>query len=253
MSRMVLASALILSAFASPAAADPVVTYLGSLDVYPPVFYDAVAACLAGNTGQPAGSIQTSEIYLSLGVATVFDPLANGCPCNAGFTVTALHMILKNDSPQSVSANVRLALGNSDPRDAYAPETLCFAPTNGPVGSYGYGQYCVGEGMATFPVPGFYEVSFPAPLADCGCIYSSYTQSIVMWLPDRLGYSLKFVIDENPGHCPDFVADTPYWGALNWYEIPEDGNILFWADLECCEPAVANSDESWGVIKSRYR
>ena len=243
---------MILLFWAVPSEAEVEVQYLGNLQAFPVIEHSTTADGIFGNPGQPGGWVTAEEAYGNLGVATTFDPMAGQPLCDAGFTVQALHLVLVKTHSEAETLNTNLAIGDAFLREDYPPDAACFSPTPCPVNSYAYNRYCRGEASIVLEEPGYYEVVFSDDLNDCGCIDTSYTQTITSFLYN-LGWEVYFVTDDNSAHCPDHYAHTYFFGECHWQEFDAPGNLLFWAEVSCCDVPVSTECISWDGLKSYYR
>ncbi len=237
---------------ATMANAEVVVNYIGDLESYPTIEHHTTADGFYGNLGQPGGVVTSEEAYSNLGIATTFDPMAGDAVCDVGFTIEALHMVLVKFNSEPATIYPNLAIGNAFLREDYPPEASCFWPTPCPPGSYNYFRNCYSEATITLDTPGYYEIVFTGDFSDCGCIYTNYTHTIASWIFYMDG-NIRFVTDDNSSHCPDHFASTYFSGACIWREFDAPGNILYWAEVTCCDMPVATEALSWDALKSIYR
>jgi hypothetical protein len=236
---------------AGAAVGEVTVTYLGDMTSYPTVDFSTVYDGVVGNCGQPGGLV-TEPLNTWVGVATTFDPLAGDSPCGDGFTVEVLHMVVAKPTPSPTPFSARFALGNAFLRSNYPPGPACFWPTACPPGSYGYAHYCWHEVDTLMESAGFYEIVFTGDLADCGCISTAYTHSLAIMRHYPDVEPVLLVTDYNPGHCPDHQAVEYFMGSCFWETFEADGNLMFWAEISCCEPPVGAKQASWGTLKALY-
>jgi hypothetical protein len=120
-------------------------------------------------------------------------------------------------------------------------------PTPGPV-------HCSsGLFSVTLPGSGLYDIALPI---NCGCLTM-----------DRV-YLLSFYIDSfscATGTTPDLVLDAgPPALCMNWNNYGAGwidllatyptwpGQLLFFADVDCCTAPVPVEESTWGAIKALY-
>lgn len=169
----------------------------------------------------------------------VFDPLASCAGCQIGFEVTNIHVVLQTaDSCQiEMAVNIEEAVYPSDPE--------CPEP----------GIEWANSGLVSMSIPhaGLWDIVIPV---NCPCLTM-----------DRL-YLIGFYVNSatcEGGGVPDIILDayTPQyctnWNdyGAGWYDLPErytlwTGNLMFFADANCCSPPVPAEHKTWGAIKELY-
>lgn len=233
------------------------IVYLGPLDEWPEIDFSTTAAGIVGRTGQPGHLLDPEESYFAGGVAvhlaTTFDPMASDLPCGVGIQVRAIHVVVaKLGEPSHLLYFQSPSFGDAYLRSMFPPDQECFQPTN--PRNTGYDTYCHGgpridvlEGET-----GFYELIYTDFEPACGCIDMAYTQSLCI---DPLfdSESVWLVTDIAPGHCPDhgLYPTMGLWAV--WYEFEAPGNLVIWAEVDCCETPVATETMSWSSIKGLFR
>ncbi|MBK8166936.1 MAG: hypothetical protein IPK64_13415 [bacterium] len=188
-----------------------------------------------------------------------FDPTVEVPDCTEGFRVLSYHLVLAKTDAAPWTADPMMTLTDGWSLDLIPPGTTCQSPPSGAYGPrYATGWYC-GTSSSSWTsdvnLAGFYELVF-SDLPDGGCVSADYSHvmNVVPWT-----FSLRVVgsrvfpaVDEVPGHCPDHRA-TPNMGYLWWFEFVAPGNIIMWADVTCCEPAVGTIPQKWGSLKAAWR
>ena len=190
-------------------------------------------ACVVGNLNAPAyaivGFVLPPEEY-----KLVFDPTAGCSICPVGIRINNVHILLRT----SQACEVVMAVDVEAVSDS--PECPGMFP----------GIELCNSGLFTVSLPGagLWDVGLPI---DCGCI-----------TVDNL-YLLSFdFVDSSCLPEPDLITDGSPTVCTSWndfgagwtdlvsaYGFP--GNLLFFADAECCGPVPVES-QTWGKIKSLY-
>lgn len=193
------------------------------------------AGCQVGNLNSPAWAIPgwafPPEAYF-----LNFLPL-DSCPnCGLGFNVTAVHFYVQTDGPCEIDLSVGLyGTDFSDPNCPLPGPSDCVSP-----------YYTV-----TLNAAGLWDVNIPV---DCPCADPNYLYALGV---DILDYRC------DSGAYPDIITDDFPTNCTSWNEYglgPVDlvadagfpGNLIMFADTQCCEPAVGLEESSWGRVKGLY-
>lgn len=207
-------------------------------DLTPPIISSsAQAACVAGNDnfdgilGYYGDWFYGNEAY-----AVPINAGESGCSCAEGVTVTTIHMLVALDE----FANLDVAAAVLD---AQTDGAGCLSP----------GVEIAVSAAYTFnaiPELGYYDIAIPitSPCATVGD-----AQFIALYfLNDNDGQFLGIPISDPPNACfgyndygagyEDLVADYGF-----------AGDILIWADMECCADPVSTESSTFGNVKSLFR
>jgi len=233
---------LIVLLVASPVAAQrapTVVPYPGGDPVNLPMGQPTPTNCLVGNTNPPAFMIANflmppEEYKLAFNVAAP----CSGC---VGFSLNRIHILLNTTSACDIAMAVRLERATF-PHSPSCPET-------GPL----YGTTPVWH--VPIAGPGTYDVSLPI-MFPCFFVNTTvhYMLRIYFQDIDCVGGGVPRLLTDNaPTHCTN-------WNdfGTGWYDLFQEyptwpGNLLIYADAECCSDPVPAEGATWGAIKSLYR
>lgn len=215
-----------------------VVQPLKSATVTPITLGSAGAAqdCQVGNLNAPAfaigGFIAAPEAY-----KLAFDPGATCSTCPVGMNVTTIHVYLQVASACDIVMTVDLE------EAAYPGDPTC--PNPGPVVCTSV-PYNVG-----LPGAGLYDIALPIT---CDCVPTDRTY--------LLGFNIESISCTT---VPDLITDAGPAGACTnwnnygtgWYDLLGQfptwpGDMIVFADVECCTPPVPVGESTWGAIKSLY-
>lgn len=198
---------------------------------------DAAGVCIFGNHNAAAYAI-TDFIWGGESYASVFRAQPAGCPtCNVGFTVEQVHFYMNftvADVPASF--NVTASFYEAEGAGCAAPTAeVCTSPV-----------YQVG-----ITNPGLYDIALP--LGTCACAYFDYDYAVTINFPDAFPATMRpdAVTDNVPVGCTSYNDYGSGWSDLNTLGFP--GELVMFADIICCEPAVPDGEQSWGSLKSLYR
>ena len=194
-------------------------------------------ACQVGNLNAPAwaipGFILPPEEY-----KLVFDPSATCGNCPMGFDVSTVHVLLQTSS----ACDIVMAVDVEEV--TYSADSLCLMP--GP-------EWC-NSGLFTVALPqaGVWNIGLPI---DCPCLF---TQNMFL-----LSFQIQSV---SCATVPDLITDAgppslcTNWNnyGTGWIDLVATftgwpGDLIFFADAECCSPPVPTEEKTWGQIKSLYR
>ncbi|MDO9694244.1 MAG: hypothetical protein Q7W56_05900 [Candidatus Latescibacteria bacterium] len=171
------------------------------------------------------------EIY-----AIPFNPMSEGCACGAGFSMKAVHMYLVLDEFTNMMVQGKLFAAVDDGSGCLVPgaEIYASAPMN----------------VSGLFEPNYYDVEIPMD-APCASVGESYFMA-VEFLDNNNGFSVGIPVDSTPTPCYSYND----WGS-GWADLVTDigfaGDIIMWADIDCCEDPVANENSTWGEMKNLYK
>jgi hypothetical protein len=240
-----------------PAAVGTTLTarWLGSLESSPSLV--PPAGPYVGHFANPVGWATDSNGTVCYLLGHTFDPTVDVPDCTEGFQLLSYHLVLAKTDDEPWTAYPGMVLTDGWRLDLIPPGTTCLSPPSGAYGPrYSLGWYCGTPPISWTPeAAGFYELVW-SDLPDCGCVSSDYSHVmnvIPSSIPSGLWWQRVFpAIDEAPGHCPDHWA-SPNMGYLWWSALAAPGNVIMWAEVTCCEPAVGTTSQKWGSLKATWR
>jgi len=198
--------------------------------------YGTLTTCQMGNLHAPAWSI-TSFIYPPDNYKLAFDPLATCSVCPAGFKVNTIHVVLQAKRTCTVVLSV-------DFEEAAYPTPDCTAP--GPVQcTSNLYQFNLGVGTWDLPVP-----------ITCDCLTPGHKYLLGVHFDSRscTAANLGLILDAGPAAlCLNWNDYGAGWGDLLVDYPTWPGQLLFFADTECCDLPVSTQSNTWGAIKDLYR
>ncbi len=198
---------------------------------------DAAGVCTFGNNATPALAI-TDWIWGGESYATVFPAQQPTCAtCAVGFTVEQVHFFMNfsvADVPATFNASVSFFEAGGDGCPAPTAE-ICTSP------SY----------QVSITNPGLYDIALP--LGPCACAYFGFDYAVAINLPDAFPATMRpdAVTDSAPLGCVSYNDYGTGWTDVSSFGFP--GELIMYADIACCEPAVPDAEQSWGGLKSMYR
>lgn len=192
-------------------------------------------ACQVGNLNPPAYALSNfaaaPEEY-----KLVFDPKTTCSVCPIGFLVNTVHFVVQTSMAMDIvcAVNVEEAVFPGGPD--------CPEP----------GQLLCQSGLFTVNLPGAGLWDIGLPIA-CECYTMERT------------YLLSVHFEEFIGGTPDLITDAgpatlcTNWNnyGTGWYDLVAQfptwpGQLVFFADAECCTPPVPVEGKTWGAIKDLY-
>ncbi len=193
--------------------------------------------CQVGNLNAAAWAI-SNFILPPEEYKLAFDPGATCSVCPMGMSVTSIHVLLQTAGACDLVMEVNLEFAS------YPGDPDC--PNPGP-------EVCSsGLYNVNLPAAGLYDVALPIT---CDCVSMGRTY--------LLGLNIQ---SASCDPVPDLITDAgPATACTNWNDfgagwydllgqIPAwPGNLLFYADVECCSPPVPVGKSTWGAIKSLYK
>lgn len=207
-------------------------------DLTPPATPSGAAtACVAGNNNF-AGILGYYDSWF-LGYENYAVPINAGdtaCSCGEGVTITTIHMLLALDD--LADFNVQVAV-----LDAETDGAGCLSPGAEITASAVYN-------ITGIPSLDYYDIAIPI---NGPCATVDDAQFLAVYFLDDNGGNLVGIPVSDPANtCFDYND----WGS-GWIDIVDSlgfgGDILIWADMECCAEPVANEETSFGSIKSLFR
>jgi uncharacterized membrane protein YuzA (DUF378 family) len=200
-------------------------------------YVDPSATCQIGNLNAPVYAIGNfllppEEYQLRV------DPAVNCVSCYYGVMVTRVHVLLQTSEPCEIDISL-----NVDEAVPYGGG--CMGP--GPEWSNS-GVFHVIVGSA-----GVWNISMPFPTP---CLASSRRYLLSVGIAN---------FQCETGSMPDLVTDGLATLCMNWnnfgtgwYDLLGQwptwpGNLLVYADVQCCTPPVPTEKTTWGAIKALYR
>lgn len=236
MKRIMIAVALITVLGALAAAAGPVATPIRPPATVQPLDPQRTTpTCLVGNDGSPAWSVDF--VTPPQKFALIFDPRENTCgACPLGFRVLNIHLVLETEGPCEYTMETILMTVTGVAGQCYEPAAA----------------YCGSQDFVVgIPDAGLWDVGLPVV---CACADSDYPFALKVKFSSGCaeGGVPSLVTDGVPTACRNYVLGADGWEDLvQVHQFP--GNLLFWADADCCGNPVGNETDSWGGIKAIYR
>jgi len=201
----------------------------------------ADGVCTVGNLNPPMWAI-TDWVWGAEKYKYLFYADPDQCPaCSEGFTVESVTIYLQfglEDVPTTFDARV-------DFEEAIWDDGLqCWYP--GP-------EVCVSSGYTvTIDAAGGYLITLPMD-AICPCAHFGY------WY----GISFEFLTAFESGMEPDLITDDIPVGCTSWNDYGAGwndlidfgfpGEIIMYAEINCCDNPVATDESTWGDIKAMFR
>jgi hypothetical protein len=161
-----------------------------------------------------------------------------GCElCSLGLQISAVHIALYTEQP----CELLLQATFSD-LDPFA-DPACNSPGEDQCESVTY--------SAQLPGAGAYDISIPV---SCGCADRTYAFAVGVRILSATcagGTVPALLADDDPSVCRVWNDYGFGWDDLvTLYGFP--GDLLLWADVQCCDNPIALDPESWGAIKSLF-
>ncbi len=170
--------------------------------------------------------------------AIPFNPMNEACVCGAGFSVKAVHMMLVLDEFTNITVQAALLAAVDDGTGCLVPGAELYA--SAPVT------------VSALPLPDYYDIEIPMD-APCATVGENYFMAFY-FLDDNGGQAggVGLPVDSTPTPCYSYND----WGS-GWKDLVTAygfaGDIIMWADIDCCENPVADEDSTWGEMKNLYR
>jgi len=196
--------------------------------------------CQVGNLNTPVWAIN-DWILGNEGYKLVFDPMAT-CDCPLGFHLQTVHMLM-NFGAEDVPATFDVY---ADLEEAVFDEVSgCWLPGAEVCASPVY--------SVTIETAGLYDISLPiGDTCECADMRYIYLLSYHFMTAFPAGMEPDAVSDDIPTSCISYND----FGS-GWLDLVTDfgwpGNIIMYADADCCEFPVSDEGSTWGGVKNLYR
>ena len=196
-----------------------------------------VTTCEVGNLNTPVWAI-ADWLMPQDRYALIFDPAATCQECPLGFRVTMIHVMVQTAADCELTMRAVLMTVESD------GDPDCFVPGN---------AYCGGpDFQISIPAAGLWDIALPV---NCACADSDYPfalKVVFAALSCTDGSVPDLVTDDFPAVCISYNDVGAGWQDLVAdYGFP--GNLMIWADAECCADPVEAESKTWGGLKDLYR
>jgi len=206
-----------------------------------PSHSDSQRQCLVGNLNEP---VYTVEGWFTAQEEYSYAFTAQDC-CDIGFTIQAVHIVMNFEED---------ALYPFEEFDIYAylekavwdEGTQCWVPGD---------EECSSD-VAFFNVdsPGILDLAVPIDDCDCAGVHDPAGAPLVymatLYFP--LPFDADIVTDDAPVGCTSW-GDWGY-GWVDLTTVPNiSGEIIMYAEVECCDTPVSTVDLPWGGLKKFYR
>jgi len=194
--------------------------------------------CVYGNQTAAAYAI-TDWIWGQESYATVFNAPQTPCGCGVGFTIEQVHFYMNfraTDVPATFDVSVDFQEANPDGSGCNVPgPVICTSPV-----------YTVNITTA-----GLYNIALPT--GACGCAFFDFDYAVSINFPNAFPATMRpdAVTNNAPVGCMSFNDYGTGWTDTFSFGFP--GELIMFADVICCEPAVPNEDATWGSLKSLYK
>lgn len=201
-----------------------------------PAGYSSV--CQVGNLNPPAWAIN-NFVAAPEEYKLAFNPKTTCSVCPIGFLVNTVQFMLQTSEAMTIVAavNVEEAIFPTSPD--------CPEP----------GQVLCQSGAYTVNIPGAGLWSIALPIA-CECYTMERIYLLSVHLEDiasATGTVPALVTDAGPA---TLCTNWNNYGS-GWYDLLSEfpawpGNLIMFADAECCTPPVPVEGKTWGAIKDLY-
>lgn len=207
-------------------------------DLTPPVIQSsASAACVAGNNNTGAILGYYDSWFLGFeNYAIPINAADSGCNCAEGVTVTTIHMLLALDEFANLDVAAAVLDANTDGAGCLSP-----------------GAEIAVSAAYTFtgiPSLGYYDIAIPIT-APCATVGDAQFIA-VYFLNDNDSQFFGIPITDPPNVCVNYND----WGA-GYVDVVDGygfaGDMLIWADMECCAEPVSTESSTFGNVKSLFR
>ena len=193
----------------------------------------ALQACQVGNLNSPAWAINNfvlpPEEY-----KVAFDPLATCTVCPYGFKVTKNHVLLQTTGACTIILSV-------DVEEVVYPTPGCTAPGAVVCSSPLY--------QVNLPAAGLWNIGIPIT---CECLTPMRKYMLSVHFEDAT-CTPALITDAGPaGLCLNWNNYGTGWYDLVGQFPTWPGQLIMFADAECCTPPVPVDDKTWGAVKELY-
>jgi hypothetical protein len=169
----------------------------------------------------------------------VFDPKLTCEECFIGLQVGIVYILLQVEDACDITMGVDIE------EVSYLPEEPdCPRPAEG---------WCYsGDFLVQLSGPGMWAVGLPM---DCPCLTDERLYSIGLNISNvscLTGSIPALVTDESPMPCTNWNNFGAGWEDLVIEYPGWPGNLVFFADADCCSVPLPVEERTWGHIKSLY-
>lgn len=233
----VIAAALLLSLSGLVSAVDrePVIEELQAVEIvswdFPP--YSPLVTCQVGNLNPAAWAI-SNFVLPPEEYKLAFDPMATCTACPFAFKITKNHILLQTAGACTIVMSVDVEEVVYAGADCTTPgPVVCESPL-----------YTV-----TLPAAGLWNVGIPIT-CDCLTLARKYMLSVHF---ESASCTPALITDAGPA---DLCLNWNNYGT-GWYDLlgafpTWPGQLIMFADAECCTPPVPASEKTWGAVKELY-
>jgi hypothetical protein len=194
--------------------------------------------CQVGNLNAPAFAL-SNFIVAPEEYKLTFDPKETCSVCPIGFLVNTVHFLIQTQEAMTIfcAVNVEEAEYPNSPDCPEPGELLCMS----------------GTFQVDIPGGGLWDIGLPIA---CECYTMERKYLLSVHFED---------IASATGTVPDLITDAgpaalcTNWNnyGAGWYDLVDafptwPGDLIFFADAECCTPPVPVEDKTWGAIKDLY-
>jgi hypothetical protein len=201
-------------------------------------------ACVVGNTHPPYWAIG-DFLLPPENYKLSFNPLQGDCPASCppptwwGFKTTTIHIILQVAEPCTLTLAVDIE------EATYSGGLDCPEPSIPACGTNLLQVVLTSSGM--------WDIGLPI---DCDCL-SLHRKYLIGFYIDSYsnagGTVPSLVTDAGPATlCTNYNNYGSGWMDLTSAYPSWPGNLVFFAEAECCELPVPTEEKSWGFIKKLY-
>ncbi len=198
----------------------------------------AEAACVAGNDNA-AGILGYYDTWFA-GFENYTVPINAGdgnCSCTEGVTITTVHMMLALDDLANLDVAAAILDANGDGTGCLTPGAeIAVSPAMNITGLTGGAAY--------------YDIAIPIE-GPCATVGDAQFIS-VYFLNDNDGQFFGLPITDPPNGCFGYND----WGS-GYVDLVTDygfaGDLMIWAEMECCATPVPTENTSFGDVKSLFR
>ncbi len=193
--------------------------------------YDGPHDGVVGNLGPPA---YPEPAQVGIGHAHLAVPVYpwDDCPqCSEGFRVRVVHVLARVDQVMELGTRVELI------------ESVRMSGC--PVPPEDQSEVIVEDEVFGLEIEttGWYDIS--VPLDGASCAYPEYRYFIGYWpcMVDRI------LVDAEVSACPGWI-NIGY--GTGWVEQCYQGDVIVFAEVDCCFQPVHGDESSWGSVKALF-
>jgi hypothetical protein len=198
------------------------------------------SACQFGNLNDPAHVVYGwnwgNETFVSL-----FDAESADCVCPEGFRVTGVHIymrFLELDVPFAFDCKVdfRETIFDDATGCQIPGPTICESSVH----------------TVTIETPGVIDIGLPIDTEANPCAHFGYKYAVGFTILSDFETSPELVTDDMPVGCTGYTDKHGFWEDLTG-DAFFPGELIMYADVECCSGPTGNESRSWGEVKSLFR